>query len=125
MEYKNGISRRNFVAATSAGVAALSVVPSITIAAGGRTAKVRLGYIGVGIQSHGLLKNLNKCPETIIMACCDVVTTKVDKFRGEAQQLNDTKWTNEKQEVIGYNNYRELLKRDDIDAVVIATLNYL
>ncbi len=121
MEYKNGISRRNFVAATSAGVAALSVVPSITIAAGGGTSKVRLGYIGVGIQSHGLLKNLNKCPETIIMACCDVVTTKVDKFRGEAQQLNDTKWTNEKQEVIGYNNYRELLKRDDIDAVVIAT----
>jgi predicted dehydrogenase len=83
--------------------------------------ELRLGFIGLGIQSHGLLKSLAKCPETVVLACCDVVTTKLQKFKGEAQVINDQKFKDEKYEVTGYGNYRELLARKDIDAVVIAT----
>jgi len=121
MENKNKISRRNFVGSTAAGAAALTVIPAFSFAANAGTDKIRLGYIGTGIQSHGLLKNLSKCPETVVMACCDVVSTKLDKFKGEAQALNDEKYKGEKHEVTGYRNYRELLERKDIDAVVIAT----
>lgn len=121
MENKFKISRRNFVGTAAAGAAAFTVVPGFSIAANTGTEKIRLGFIGVGIQSHGLLKSLSKCPETVVMACCDVVTTKVDKFKGEAQALNDKKWIGEKYEVTGYKNYRDLLDRKDIDAVVIAT----
>ena len=121
MANKNKISRRNFVGTTAAGAAAFSVIPAFTFAANAETGKIRLGFIGTGIQSHGLLNNLNKCPETMIMACCDVVSTKLAKFKREAQALNDAKWKGEKHEVTGYGNYRELLKRTDIDAVVIAT----
>jgi predicted dehydrogenase len=121
MEHKNTISRRSFVGTAAASAAAFSVIPGISFASQEGVSKVRLGYIGVGIQSHWLLNSLNKCPETVILACCDVVTTKVDKFKGEAQALNDQKWIGEKIEVMGYKNYRELLKRKDIDAVVIAT----
>ena len=121
MKFQNRISRRNFVCTTATGAAALSVIPGISLAANEAVAKIRLGFIGVGIQSHGLLNNLMKCPETVVIACCDVVTTKVEKFKREAQTLNDQKWIGEKHEVIGYKNYRELLNRQDIDAVVIAT----
>jgi predicted dehydrogenase len=121
MENKIKISRRNFVGTTVAGAAAFTVIPGFTMASNSGSERIRLGFIGVGIQSHGLLKSLNKCPETVVMACCDVVTTKVAKFKGEAQALNDQKWIGEKHEVTGYKNYRELLDRKDIDAVVIAT----
>jgi predicted dehydrogenase len=121
MENNFKTSRRNFVGTAAVSAAALSVIPGLSLAVNTASEKIRLGYIGVGIQSHGLLKNLNKCPETVVMACCDVVSTKVDKFKGEAQALNDQKWVGEKFEVSGYSNYRELLNRKDIDAVVIAT----
>jgi len=121
MVNKNTISRRSFVGTTVAGAAALSVVPGFAMTADTGITKIRLGYIGVGIQSHSLLNSLNKCPETVVMACCDVVATKVQKFKREAQTLNDQKWPSDKQEVTGFKNYRELLSRQDIDAVVIAT----
>lgn len=121
MENKNKISRRNFVGSTAVGAAALTVIPGFTFAGNAETEKIRLGFIGNGIQSHGLLKSLTKCPETVVMACCDVVSTKLAKFKGEAQAINDKKWKGEKYEVTGYKNYRDLLDRKDIDAVVIAT----
>jgi len=114
------ISRRNFMG-TAAGAAAITVIPGISFAANAGNEKIRLGFIGVGKQSHGLLSSIIKCPETVVMACCDVVSTKLEKFKGEAQAFNDKKWAGEKYEVTGYKNYRELLDRKDIDAVVIAT----
>ena len=121
MVIKNKISRRNFVGITAAGAASFTVLPSLSFAANAGTNKIGLGFIGTGIQSHGLLTNLGKCPETVVLACCDVVSTKLEKFKGEAQVINDQKWIGEKFEVTGYKNYRELLERKDIDAVVIAT----
>ena len=118
---KSKMSRRNFVGTAAAGASAITMLPGYAMSSNDGITKTKLGFIGVGIQSHGLLNNLMKCPETVVMACCDVVTTKVDKFKGEAQTLNDQKWIGEKHEVIGYKNYRELLNRKDIDAVVIAT----
>jgi len=121
MVNKIKISRRNFVGTAAVGAASFSVIPAFAFAGNAVTDKIRLGFIGTGIQSHGLLKSLAKCPETVVMACCDVVSTKLEKFKGEAQVINDEKWKGEKFEVTGYKNYRELLGRQDIDAVVIAT----
>ena len=105
----------------AASAAAFTVIPGMSFAGGAENGRIRLGFIGNGIQSHGLLKNLLKCPETVTMACCDVVSTKLEKFKEEAQAINDEKFKGEKNEVVGYRNFRELLSRKDIDAVVIAT----
>ncbi len=121
MAIENKISRRNFVGSAAASAAAFTVLPGLSFAGGAENGRIRLGFIGNGIQSHGLLKNLLKCPETVAMACCDVVSTKLEKFKEEAQALNDEKFKGEKNEVVGYRNFRELLSRKDIDAVVIAT----
>ena len=56
---KSKITRRNFLGTAAAGAAAFSVIPGYTIASSVETVKIRLGFIGVGIQSHGLLKSLN------------------------------------------------------------------
>ncbi len=118
---KSKMSRRNFVGTTAAGAGAITLLPGSVLASNEGIKKTRLGFIGVGIQSHSLLNSLMKCPETVVIACCDVVTTKINKFKGEAQVLNDQKWIGEKYEVVGFKNYHELLDRKDIDAVVIAT----
>ncbi len=59
MEYKNGIFRCNFVGTAAAGAAALSVVPALAMASVAKISELRLGYIGVGLQSHRLIQNLN------------------------------------------------------------------
>jgi len=121
MNLNNKISRRSFVGKATAGAAAITVIPGISFASNTSVDKIRLGFIGNGMQSHGLLYAMIKCPETVVIACCDVVSTKLEKFRVEAQSVNDQKWVGEKHEVTAYKNYRELLNRKDIDSVVIAT----
>ena len=55
MVNKNTITRRSFVGTAVAGAATLSMIPGFAMTADNGIAKIRLGYIGVGIQSHSLL----------------------------------------------------------------------
>lgn len=80
--------------------------------------RINLGYIGTGKQVHGLLRNIGKLPETMVVAACDVDRKKLAKFVGDATALNATKVS---YAVESYGDYRELLARTDIDAVVVAT----
>lgn len=83
--------------------------------------RVNLGYIGVGKQNLYLLSMMARCPETMVLAACDVDSVKLDRFRGAAEKSNAEKLDGGSQPVDTYENYRELLERRDIDAVVIAT----
>ncbi|HKL67815.1 MAG TPA: Gfo/Idh/MocA family oxidoreductase, partial [Bacteroidales bacterium] len=83
--------------------------------------RINLGYIGVGKQSHGLLSFIDGCPETIVLAACDVDKLKLKSFRDAAEKTNSAKLNGGRQSVDTYEEYRELLSRKDIDAVVIAT----
>ncbi len=83
--------------------------------------RINLGYIGVGKQAMGLVRDLNKCPETLVLAACDVDTQKLLRFKEAAEKLNSEKLNGGNQAVETYENYRELLERKDIDAVVIVS----
>lgn len=83
--------------------------------------RINLGYIGVGKQSLWLLQSIMKCPETMVLAACDVDRKKLERFVSEAERINSGKLEGGTQKVAPCENYRELLDRDDIDAVVIAT----
>lgn len=106
------------------GAGALTVIPAHVMAGWGHLApgdRITLGYMGVGKQSLGLLASINGCPETLVLAACDVDREKLARFRKEAERANSEKLGGGSQPVATYENYREMLERKDIDAVVIAS----
>ena len=120
-EQKNGMSRRHFLGTGLAAAAAFTVVPRHVLAGSGMIApsdQITLGFIGTGVQSRGLLNNFANRAKVI--AACDVDSQKLDLFKN----LAEGKYTREgssKHVVTIYKDFRELLKNNEIDAVVIAS----
>lgn len=115
------VSRRQFVGALAAGPLLL------TFAARGDDKKspndrITLGFIGVGVQSRGHLGHFLGRGEVQVVAVCDVVKERredakerVEKRYAEAMKKGEYKGC------AAYNDFRDLLQRKDIDAVVIGT----
>lgn len=84
---------------------------------------ITLGYIGTGKQGRGrLFSEFIKIPEVQIVAACDVDAEKLAAFQKMAadhyaQQKNQSSY----QGIDTYADLRQLLAREDIDAVIIAT----
>jgi predicted dehydrogenase len=118
------MKRRDFISATALGTGAITVIPGRVLGRSGMPPpgeRVNLGYIGTGKQSLDLMRSINGCPETIILAACDVDRKKLARFKNRAEAANAEKLDGGKQAVETYENYRELLERKDIDAVVIVS----
>ncbi len=118
------MNRRNFIGKAALGAGALTVIPRHVMGGKGYLSpndRINLGYIGVGKQSYGLLNSINGCTETMVLAACDVDSIKLNSFKTEAEKANTEKLNGGSQPVDRYEEYRELLERNDIDAVVIAT----
>jgi predicted dehydrogenase len=119
------MDRRNFIGKSALAAGAFSIVPERVMAGEKKnpppSESITLGYIGVGKQSLGLLRSLNECPETLVLAACDVDKQKLSRFKEAAEKANKQKLDGGSQVVDAYENYRDLLERKDIDAVVIAT----
>jgi predicted dehydrogenase len=116
------MKRRDFIGKSAVAAGAFTVIPGHVMGKEGKIApgdKINLGYIGVGKQSMGLMRSLGECPETMILAACDVDALKLARFKAAAEKLNAGKLDGGTQQVDTYENYRELLERKDIDAVVI------
>jgi len=129
MRTKPTLHRRRFLKTAAATAVAITAGPTIIPAAAlGRNGtiapsnRVALGHIGVGGQGSGLLRGFLSLAEGQSIALCDPY-----KVRREQQaQTVDKNYAakHEKESYKGcktYNDFRDLLARDDIDAVVIAT----
>jgi predicted dehydrogenase len=78
--------------------------------------KISLAAIGIGKMMFGYhLPHLLKMPEVKVVAVCDVDTTR----RSVGKKQVDDAYGNT--DCTSYVDYRELLQRDDVDAVVCAT----
>jgi len=119
------INRRNFIVKAGIGAGALTIIPRHVMGGKGYVAandRINLGYIGTGKQSYTLLDSINMCKETLVLAACDVDRIKLENFRQKAEEQNSIKLGEGKsRKVDNYEYYRDLLKRKDIDAVVIAS----
>ncbi len=110
------LSRREFLKASAASLAAASVA-----LAGGVEAQeakqdiepIKIGYIGVGSEGGMLLGKTNRIPGAKVVGICDIYPPHLKKA------LHDTPGAR------GYEDYRWMLERKDIQAVVIATPLYL
>ncbi|MBX3175970.1 MAG: Gfo/Idh/MocA family oxidoreductase [Candidatus Hydrogenedentes bacterium] len=112
------LSRRKFLAASGAVLAAPYIIPSTAMGADGATApsnRINIGVVGTGSQAGGLMKNAIQHENTRVVALCDVDHTRL----AEAKQRVDEYYGDTACAV--HHDYRELLAREDIDAVIVAT----
>ena len=96
-------SRRLFLAASAFSAARARPVL-------GANDRVRVGVIGTGSRGKYLMKRTAETDQVAWVAVCDIY----DKRRAEAVELAGSR-------VESYLDYRQLLERNDIDAVIIAT----
>lgn len=116
------ITRRQFLATSAVAAAGPMILSSPSRGLAAPSERIRLGFIGIGIQSRGHLRRFVGTSDTQVIAVCDVVTER----REDSKRIVEEGYA--KQKDIGsykgcaaYVDFRELLARDDIDAVVIGT----
>jgi predicted dehydrogenase len=107
----HSVSRRTFVksSALATGAAVLGALPHSR--AVGANDRIRIGVIGVGGMGTGHVASLVKKSDTeniAVVAVCDVYQRRITRAKGISKAE-------------GYLDYRRLLERKDIDAVLIAT----
>ncbi len=103
----NDLSRRSFV---SASVAASSAA---LLPAQSPNDTVRVAFIGVGNRGSYLLRNMLKVPGINVVAICDIDPDHLKSAVDAAVAAGHTPEA--------YTEFRKMLDRKDIDAVVIAT----
>lgn len=111
-------SRRRFLATSAVASAVPWIVSSKAFAAGDAVApsdKITLGVIGIGPRCTYDMKSILTLPDVQCVAIADVQQSR----RDAGKKLVDTHYGNADCRL--YRDFRELLARDDIDAVIIAT----
>ncbi len=124
---QTNMNRRDFLkrAAGAAAVAGVPyVVPSSVLGAQGGTPpseRITIGFIACGKQSQHLMRCF-LLPSTQVVAACDVDKLKLER---SAKNIVEKYYADKKdgsyKGCSRYHDFRELLARPDIDAVVIST----
>jgi 3-hydroxyisobutyrate dehydrogenase-like beta-hydroxyacid dehydrogenase len=108
---RTGISRRTFLkGAAAAAVAAPLIIPSTAF---GANDKIALGAIGVGNMGNSDLDQL--IGRTQVVAVCDIDS----RHREQTQKKVNDRYGGKGCEA--YKDFRDLLARTDIDAVLVTT----
>ena len=123
-------SRRDFIKKTGTALAGIMIVPRYVL--GGKRSDgsfyippsdlISLGFIGCGKQARGLSNSFLSTHEIKIAAIAEVYKDKSQLMLGKIKGIyaKDTQ-LGAYSEIQVYNDFRELLNRKDIDAVVIAS----
>ncbi len=122
-----GLTRREFLkssatAAAGAALAGLTIVPASVFGANAPSERINVGSIGVGRMGLGDLKEALGFKQAQVVAVCDVDSNRVK----HAQKLVEEKYSTQSSDgsykgCATYKDFRELVARDDIDAVMVAT----
>lgn len=116
MKSSHTLTRRTFLKGSAAAALAIAGTGVFTEARGqsiGPDDVINAGIIGVGSQGSFLLERAVKVPNVRFVACCDIQEKNLQRALSIAKGSD------------GYDDYRKLLDRKDIHAVVIATPLYL
>ncbi|GAB3755578.1 Gfo/Idh/MocA family protein [Spirosoma pomorum] len=116
-------TRRSFLKTAALGGAAASFIPSFATSTMANLrppalAKVRLGFIGVGLRGRSHLRQALYRNDVEVTALCDISPDSIAQANAmieKAGRKAPTAYTK------GDEAFRDMLKRDDIDGVVIAT----
>ena len=114
------VGRRQFLGTSAAGALGTMLVGAASEvgAAEGDAGPVRVGVVGVGGRGTGLLGTLLHFPNLTVPALCDINTAHLANAQQRVEKAGQPKPE-------GYSeheeSFRDLMARDDLDAVIIAT----
>lgn len=113
-------SRRSFLKKSAIAGLGLSILPAFSSASGyqNKDAKVRLGFIGVGLRGQNHLQLALNRSDVEVVAICDVQKRMIDMSKEHFRKANKPL---AKVIMDGPYGYRKLLEMPDIDGVIIST----
>jgi predicted dehydrogenase len=123
MTTTRNFSRRTFLKTGAMAAGAPWILPSRVWGAQTQpNDRITLGFVGMGMQNRGLLGGFLTYPQTQVIAVCDVDTHRRENARHMVEQFYAAKNpSGAAPKCDEYPDFRELIARQDIDAVVIAT----
>jgi len=123
MHSSRSFTRRGFLkTAALAGAAPFILHSNLWAAPTAPSRQFTLGFIGLGKQGNGLLHGCLPRNDVRVLAVCDVDTTRRNLAKNAVEkQYADAAKSGTYKGCDTYGDFRELLARPDIDAVVIAT----
>jgi predicted dehydrogenase len=119
---ENAINRRKFIEKTAV-MSAFMIVPRFVLGRGYTAPSdlITLGFIGTGKQAFGLKKSFLETNNAKIMAASDVYGAKLQQFAAEVNQYYAAQAGQSQYSGFStHTDFRELLAKKEIDAVVIA-----
>jgi myo-inositol 2-dehydrogenase/D-chiro-inositol 1-dehydrogenase len=126
----NTVSRREFLkdaAATAcAALAGPAIIPSAVFGANAPSNRITVGMIGMGRQAfQSNLKSFLNAPDTQVVAVCDVDAWRLDNAcKAVEEHYAESRRAGTFKGCSAYKDFRELLARTDIDAVMISTADH-
>lgn len=114
------LDRRDFVKAGTGTALGMSLAPGALLGRdrSGAADRLRLGFIGMGGRGSWLLGLALSRDDTEVKAVCDIVS---EKAQHAADAVTEAGGREPRQFTAGEEDFLNLLERDDIDAVIIAT----
>ena len=112
------MKRRDFAIKTASGAALTMFAPTLTYGFKSQADKIKLGFIGVGARGTGQLRLVLNRSDVIVTAVCDIDNERATQAAEYVQKAGM-----KKPAIYGKNDYdyRNLLEREDVDAVIIST----
>lgn len=118
MEQTEGIPRRHFLRSAAAAMAVPYYVPASALGLDGTSApsdRINVGAIGLGVRGRQVLPDFMNQSDVHCLAVADCFASR----REAGKRMVDHRYNN--MDCVAYRHHEELLARDDIDAVIIAT----
>lgn len=117
------MTRRKFLVSMGTAMATPLVVPRSVLGAGAPSERINIGMIGMGRQAlYANLRPFLGSPDTRVVAVCDVDAWRLDNARRAVEQhyAAETR-SGTHRGCTAHRDFRELLARDDVDAVMNST----
>jgi len=113
-----GLVRREFLRALGAAVAAPAFVPAKALGATAPSNRINIAMIGMGRQAlYANLRPFLSSPDTRVVAVCDVDAWRLEN----ALDTVERHYAGESKPCTAHRDFREVLDRADVDAVMIST----
>lgn len=113
----NSLTRRRFLTTTTAALTVPTVIPAGALGADGAVApseRITMGVVGWGMQGPGNTSALLNHKDCQVVAACDVDQKHLEAAVNAVNRKYGT------QDCKAYRDFRELMARKDIDAVMLA-----